>query len=68
MIFTNGSRPVISSNISDERVVEKITGILNDYSEKKFVKKKYLSKKKISSASHLIWTTDIIELKSSLRL
>ena len=68
MIFTNGSRPVISSNISDERVVEKITGILNDYSEKKFVKKKYLSKNKISSASHLIWTTDIIELKSSLRL
>ena len=53
MIFTNGSRPVVSSNISDERVVEKITGILNDYSEKKFVKKKYLSKKKISSASHL---------------
>ena len=67
MIFTNGSRPVISSNISDERVVEKITGILNDYSEKKFVKKKYLSKKKISSASHH-HTTDIIELKSSLRL
>ena len=43
-IFTNGSRPVISSNISDEKVVEKISNILNDYSEEKFIKKNYLSK------------------------
>ena len=43
-IFTNGSRPVISSNISDEKVIEKISNILNDYSEEKFIKKNYLSK------------------------
>merc|ERR1712223_1812179 len=41
-IFTNGSRPVISSNISDEKIVEKISNILNDYSEEKFIKKNYL--------------------------
>ena len=43
IIFTNGSRPSITSNITDQAVVERITDILTDYSEEKFVKKKYLS-------------------------
>ena len=43
IIFTNGSRPSITTNITDQAVLQRITNILTDYSEERFVKKKYLS-------------------------